>query len=270
MRLKNNKTGFGFLWKLLCVAVLCLLAVGAYISPWGQKVCEWGKTGWTYVVNQADWRLGSPDDVMLVGHKRTSRETVLNVLQIAPHQQMNTINFDEKKHDLEKLPWVRQAIIERKLPNKLKITILEKTPIARWQNKGEYFLLDEEGKTIDDKRYLSEDLILVVGADAPEHIVDLLSALDQFQDIGMRVRSAKRIENRRWNLRLMDAEKGLEILLPQTDITLALARLDKQNKKDKLLRKNIESIDMRLNDRIIVHPRKTINDKRQKNEKAFP
>ena len=264
MRLKDNKAGFGVLWKLLIVVVLCLLGIGLYISPWGQKVSDWGKTGWGFIMDRAEWRLGSADDVMLVGHKRTSREAVLDALQIAPHQQMNTIDFDAKKRDLEKLPWVRHAIIERKLPNKLKITILEKTPIARWQNQGEYFLLDEEGKKIDDKHYLSEDLILIVGPDAPEHIVALLAALDQFPDIGMRVRSAKRIENRRWNLRLMDAEKGLEVLLPQTDVVQALARLERKNKEDKLLRKDIESIDMRLNDRIIVHPRKTIKDKKAK------
>ena len=264
MRLKDNKAGFGVLWKLLIVVVLCLLGIGLYISPWGQKVSDWGKTGWGFIMDRDEWRLGSADDVMLVGHKRTSLEAVLDALQIAPHQQMNTIDFDAKKRDLEKLPWVRHAIIERKLPNKLKITILEKTPIARWQNQGEYFLLDEEGKKIDDKHYLSEDLILIVGPDAPEHIVALLAALDQFPDIGMRVRSAKRIENRRWNLRLMDAEKGLEVLLPQTDVVQALARLERKNKEDKLLRKDIESIDMRLNDRIIVHPRKTIKDKKAK------
>ena len=155
MRLKKDEKSLGFLWKLLIVVILCLLALGVYVSPWGQKACEWGKTGWGYILNRAEWRLGSSDDVMLVGHKRTSRETVLDTLQIAPHQQMNTIDFNAKKHDLEQLPWVRQAIIERKLPNKLKITLLEKTPIARWQNQGEYFLLDEEGKPIDDKQYLS-------------------------------------------------------------------------------------------------------------------
>ena len=264
MRLNKNKKSFGFLWKLLIVVVLCLLGIGLYASPWGQKVSGWGKTGWSYVLNRAEWHLGSPDDVMLVGHKRTSREIVLNALQIAPHQQMNTIDFDAKKRDLEKLPWVRQAIIERKLPNKLKITLLEKTPIARWQNQGEYFLLDEEGKPINDKKYLSEDLILVVGSDAPEHIVELLSALDQFPNIGVRVRSAKRIEQRRWNLRLMDAEKGLEILLPQTGIVQALARLDKQDKKDKILRKDVEFIDMRMQDRIRLHPRETVKNKKAK------
>ena len=83
MRLKNNKTSSGFLWKILLVVILCLLTIGIYISPLGQKVYQIGKMGWEYTLNKAEWRLGSPDDVMLVGHKRTSRETILNALQIA-------------------------------------------------------------------------------------------------------------------------------------------------------------------------------------------
>ena len=148
------------------------------------------------------------------------------------NQKMDTIDLDEKRQALEKLPWIKKVVIERKLPNQLVITVWEKTPIARWQNQGKYYLLDENGQPVQDKQYLSEDLILVVGSDEPKYIMELLKALDKVPDISTRVRSAQRIENRRWNLRLMDAEKGLEILLPQTDIDQALIRLDKQNKKD--------------------------------------
>ena len=103
MRLNKEKNGTGLLWKLLIVVVLCLLGIGVYVSPWGQKTCEWGKMGWEFILNRAEWRLGSSDDVMLVGHKRTKRESVLEALQIAPHQQMNTIDFKAKKHDLEQI-----------------------------------------------------------------------------------------------------------------------------------------------------------------------
>jgi len=261
MRLKREKKDFGFLWKLLIIVVLLLLFIGFYISPWGQKTLQWGKSGWEYIIDKAEWRLGSPDDVWVIGHKRTSREAILDALKIVPHQPMNSIDFNEKRKNLESLPWVRKAIVERKLPNRLKITIFEKTPIARWQNRGEYFLLDEEGLPIQDKQYLSEDLILVVGTDAPEHTVELLSVLDKFQDIGQRVRSAKRIENRRWNLRLMDAEKGVEILLPQTGVSAAIARLNKQKE---LLKKDLEYIDMRYSNRIVVRPKKVISGKKAK------
>ena len=258
MRLKKGKSSH-FWIKGLVLVILCLSMAGFFVSPWGQKVHQWGQKVWEYVANRAEWRLGSPDDVWVVGHKRTSRKAIVDALKIEPHQQMNTINFDEKRRDLEQLPWIQKAVIERKLPNRLKITVFEKTPIARWQNQGEYCLLDEFGKPIKDKQYLSEDLILVVGPDAPDHVVALLSALDKFPTIGTRVRSAKRIENRRWNLRLSDAEKGMEILLPQTDILLALARLDKQKQ---ILKKDLESIDMRLANRIVVHPKKVKGQKK--------
>ncbi len=263
MRLKK-KAGSAFLTKLLGGILLVLLCVGAYISPWGEIVRQWCKTGWEYIQNRAEWRLGTPEDVMLVGHKRTSREEILNVLHIVPHQQMNHIDFEAKKQRLEKLPWVRQAVIERKLPNKLKITIFEKTPIARWQNKGKYFLLDEEAHPIDDKRYLSEDLILVVGEDAPNHVLELLADLDKVPEISRFVRSAQRVENRRWNLRLRDAEKGMEIILPQTNVAYALAHLDQKNKKDRLLKKDIATIDMRSKGRIIIRPLKEVKSKKVK------
>ena len=263
MRLKKKNSSF-LLIKLLIVVLLVLGGFFFYVSPWGQAIRGYVKSGWNYIVDKADWQVSTDKNIWIVGHKRTDREDLLLALNIQPNQPMNTINLDEKRMVLEKLPWVKKAIIERKLPNQLKIEIFEKTPIARWQNKGVYYLLDEEGKPLQDKQYLSEDLILVVGSDAPEHVLQLLAALDKVPDISTRVRSAQRIENRRWNLRLMDAEKGLEILLPQTDIEQALIRLDKQNKKDKLLKKDIESIDIRLSDRIIVHPKKVQKKKAKK------
>lgn len=261
MRLKK-KNSLGLLVKLLLIVLLFLVGLFSYMSPWGQKVRSYVHSGWNYVIEKADWRVD--ENILVFGHKRTDREDVITALKIQPNQKMNTIDFDEKRIALEKLPWVKKAVIERKLPNQLKIEIFEKTPIARWQNQGRYYLLDEDGKPLQDKQYLSEELILVVGSDAPQHVLELLTALDKVPQIATRVRSAQRIENRRWNLRLMDAEKGLEILLPQTDYDLALMRLNKQNQKENLLKKDIESIDIRLSDRIIVHPKRSISKKKAK------
>ena len=191
MRLKN-KNKSSFLVKLLLIVSLFLGGVFFYMSPWGQVVRSYTKTAWDYVVDKADWRVDPQKNVWILGHKRTDKDDVMKALNIQINQKMNTIDLDEKRQALEKLPWVKKAIIERKLPNQLKIEIFEKTPIARWQNKGQYYLLDEEGQPVQDKQYLTEDLILVVGPDAPQHILKLLSALDKVPDILSRVRSAQR------------------------------------------------------------------------------
>jgi cell division protein FtsQ len=95
-----------------------------------------------------------------------------------------------------------------------------------------------------------------VGSDAPENTLSLLGALEQVPAINTLVRSAVRIEKRRWNLHLMDPETGIKIMLPEMGFDKALKRLEHQNTKEDLFKKNIDAIDIRLDDRIILHPKK--------------
>ena len=109
--------------------------------------------------------------------------------------------------------------------------------------------------------------MLVVGADAPEHTLSLLAALEKVPRISALARSAVRVEKRRWNVYLLDAETGLEIMLPETGIEAALARLERQDQQENLLKKNLQAIDMRLKNRIILHPKKVHHLKKGKNDK---
>ena len=124
--------------------------------------------------------------------------------------------------------------------------------------------MDETGTPIKDDKLLPADLILLVGTDAPENALALLTALEQVPSINALTRSAVRIEKRRWNLHLLDAEAGLEIMLPETNFDVALKRLEHQDEKDNLLQKDLQAIDMRLKDRIILHPKKISSKKKDK------
>ena len=94
--------------------------------------------------------------------------------------------------------------------------------------------------------------MLVTGADAPRHTPDLIRALDQFPAIREKVRSALRVGSRRWNLILNDAENGLVIELPETDIAAALQRLETANEQDKLLKRDLTKINVQSADRLVV------------------
>ena len=177
---------------------------------------------------------------------------------------MDSISLKKIRQNLLQLPWIKEVIVERHLPDTLIIRIQEKTPIALWQNNQTYLPLDELGHPVKDNKLLPTNLILVVGADAPENVLSLLVALEQFPQINSMVRSASRVEQRRWNLGLIDAEMGLEIMLPETNFDKALERFEYQNKKENLLQKNLQSIDLRLSDRIILHPKKTQKKKENK------
>jgi cell division protein FtsQ len=63
------------------------------------------------------------------------------------------------------------------------------------------------------------------------------------------VRASIFVGERRWNLRLMN---GLDVRLPETDVTQALERLVSLDHEVKLISRDIVTIDLRLPDRVTV------------------
>ena len=250
-------------WKLKVLIGLLVVGglTGVYLSPVGQTSIQFAQRAWGLFSERAHWQL---EQVIVEGHKRTDRKTIMNVLNINQGQNMASISLNQVRQQLLTLPWIKDVIVERHLPGTLIIQITEKIPIALWQNNQAYLPLDETGATIKDNKLLPADLILVVGSDAPEQTLSLLGALEKVPSINSLVRSAVRVEKRRWNLRLSDAETGLEIMLPEVNFDKALERLAEKDKKENLLRKNLQAIDLRLSYRIILHPKKEMKKKEKK------
>ena len=253
-------------WKLKSLIGMLVIGgiVGIYLSPVGQTGVELTQKLWTILTERAHWQL---NQVIVEGHRRTDISAIMKALDVDKNQAMNTISLTNVRQSLLNLPWVKEAVVERHLPDILIVRITEKTPIALWQNNQNYQPLDEMGNPIKDNKLLPADLILVVGADAPENTLSLLAALEQVPEINSLVRSAVRVERRRWNLHLLDAEAGVEVMLPETDFDKALRRLAHQNEKENLLKKNIQAINLRLKDRIIVQPKKSSHLKSKKGNK---
>lgn len=243
------------------IFLLCLGVIGASIFftlPQGKFILTQVQKASDLALQKADWTL---KEVQVVGLKRTTNAEWEKAVNAPLGTPMNAIDLNQVRENLLKLPWVQWCVVKRSLPNKLKIDILEKTPIALWQNKGVYHPLDEFGHPIQDTKFSSEDLILVVGQDAPENTIRLLNALDKVPDISKQIRSATRVEGRRWNLYTTE---NIKILLPQDKMELALKRLQKKEVSDGLLKKEVASIDMRLDDRITLHPKKMTVQKKGK------
>ena len=249
-------------WKLKALMGVLVAAclVGLYLSPIGQESISLCQKAWSSITERAHWQL---NQVIVEGHRRTDTKAIMGALGVHQGQKMNHLSLAETRQNLLNLPWIKEALVERHLPDTLIIRLTEKTPIALWQNNQVYQPLDEQAHPIKDDKLLPADLILVVGPDAPENTLSLLAALEQVPNINALVRSAVRIEKRRWNLYLLDPETGLEVMLPETDFDKALKRLDKQNEKENLFKKNVQAIDVRLSDRIILHPKKTTSKKRE-------
>lgn len=240
--------------KLKIAMWILILSGGIYFffTPCGKALVDGIQNAYQTITQKSHLILGQ---VTVEGHLRTPLAVINHKLNLSQGMSMFDINIEAKRKELMKLPWIKSVTIERHLPSTLYVRIVEREPIAVWQNNQKYFPLDAEGNVIEDSQTKLSNLILIVGEGAPSKLPTLIKALEEYPDIREKLRSAVWTGKRRWNLYLNDVEDGLEINLPETDLKLAFARLIAANNKEKILKKDLKVIDLRIPDRLIVQKR---------------
>jgi len=97
-----------------------------------------------------------PDQIELSGNRIVSREAVLQQFVHDRNRSVLRIPLDVRRSQLEQIPWVESASVQRILPNRLRIELTERTPVAFARNGNELALIDAHGVVLDRPR--GEDL----------------------------------------------------------------------------------------------------------------
>ena len=189
-------------------------------------------------------------EVFVEGRARTRPERLLAAVGVTRGDPILGFDPQAAKARIEAMTWVRQATVERRLPSVIYLRLEERSPIALWQVEGQIEVIDETGQVIDGAR--PEDfagLTLVVGPDAPAHAAALLRLLDSEPELSRRVVAAVRVGGRRWNLRF---HGGTDVRLPETGAAEAWAQFARIERQHGVLERDVDSIDLRLPDRLVV------------------
>jgi cell division protein FtsQ len=189
-------------------------------------------------------------DIRVEGRATTERDTILAALGASPGTPILAIDPARAKAQLESLPWVRSATIERRLPDTIYVRLTERQPMALWQHGGKIELIDKSGAVIPVTRLdRFAKLPMVVGEDAAAHAADLLTMLSTEPELAARVTAAIEVGGRRWNLKI---DNAIDVLLPSDDAAAAWADLARLQRKDAILQHDVRAIDLRLPDRLVV------------------
>ncbi len=190
------------------------------------------------------------DEIYVTGRAQTARPELLEALALSRGAPIMTFDVRAARERVEALPWVKQAVIERMLPNTVMLHIEEREALALWQYKGQFRLIDTGGEVIlKDRLERFSDFPIVVGEDAPAHARALLNTIKGEPDLAGRVEAAVRVGGRRWTLKL---KGGIDVQLPETGAADAWSRLAAYEREHKVLARNIQVLDLRLPDRLIV------------------
>jgi cell division protein FtsQ len=251
------------LWKSRAVMAVLALALFGLSAGGGWTIYKSGilpraadKARWQMIAASA--RLGlKVDEVLVVGRRETTQKQLLDAVGLARGAPILAFDLEAAKRRVEALPWIKSATVERLLPSTVLLTVEERTPLALWQNEGAFALIDADGKVILKKgleRF--SDLLVVVGPDAPSHASELLKFLAAEPELMARVKAAVRVGGRRWNVRL---KNDIDVRLPEENPAAAWTRLADYEKKHRVLDHDVQILDLRIPDRLIVRKAPKIN-----------
>ena len=129
-----------------------------------------------------------------------------------------TVDLEHVRNSLEKLPWVREARVERRWPDTLVVSLVEQEPLARWNDDA---LVSKAGE------------VFVAAADQPlprlsgpeGSSVEVVDAYRRYQaalaPLGMTIDELRLSPRRAWRMRL---DTGMQLALGRTQTDRRLAR----------------------------------------------
>ena len=131
-----KKAATGLTWGILAAVILFVgsTAVAA--------LYHYGEHSWRF-------RVDSSDDIEITGLQNVTRYQVLEVMGGDIGRNIFFVPLSERKQALEKIPWVESASVMRFVPNRLRIEIHERTPVAFARVSSKILLIDPVGTLMD-------------------------------------------------------------------------------------------------------------------------
>jgi cell division protein FtsQ len=136
-------------WTVICAAGVTMVIVAGRFLLYSPQVL-----------------LLKSDQIELLGNHIVSREAVLQPFAHDHNRSVLRISLDDRRTELEQMPWVESASVMRILPNRIRVELTERTPIAFLRNGTDLALIDAHGVILD--RPDGEDLHFPIVTGLPE------------------------------------------------------------------------------------------------------
>lgn len=197
-------------------------------------------------------------EIFVEGRTNTPLKALRKALAVERGAPILFVDIVEARQRLLALPWVSEVSVERVLPDTVVVHLVERRPLALWQHKGHFALIDKTG-TVIARDHLGRfaDLKVIVGdEEAARKAAHLLAALETEPGLIGRVEAAVLVSGRRWDLHLND---GIDVKMPEDDFARGWRRLAEYQRRHDLLGSGVRTVDLRLPNRVVVGPIPTAN-----------
>jgi cell division protein FtsQ len=105
--------------------------------------------GMQFLLYSPSMLLLKPEQIEVNGNRIVSREAVLQQFGQDRNRSVLRIPLEVRRGEIERISWVESATVQRILPNRLRIELTERTPVAFVRNGRELALVDAHGVILD-------------------------------------------------------------------------------------------------------------------------
>jgi cell division protein FtsQ len=98
-----------------------------------------------FAAHDPRFRIDSSDNIQILGNSKVTKAELLSVFGADMGRNVFFVPLKERRGDLEHLPWVETATVMRLLPDQLRVSVVERTPVAFVRNGSQIGLVDRQG-----------------------------------------------------------------------------------------------------------------------------
>ena len=151
-----KKTAARLLWVALAIVITGIGAIAATMLH------HYGERSWRF-------RLDSSDNIELAGLNNVTHSQIMEVMGGDIGRNVFFIPLDQRQKQLEQIPWVASASVMRFAPNRIRIQIHERVPVAFARVGSKVALVDAGGVLMEltNKKKFSFPVIVGMSANEP-------------------------------------------------------------------------------------------------------
>jgi cell division protein FtsQ len=155
-RKKFTGRGWPFYRRVLVLSVTGIAGITAVVY------------GTRFLLYSPTMLLLKPDQIDVSGNHIVAREAVVQQFVHDRDRSVLRVPLDVRRSEIEQIPWVESASVQRILPNHIRVELTERTPVAFARNRNELALIDSHGVILD--RPQGEDLQFPIVSGVSEEV----------------------------------------------------------------------------------------------------
>ena len=189
-------------------------------------------------------------NILISGTYNLSQDYLRNIINTQNHINILNVNLHTIYNKIIQNSWVEETYVERILPDTIKIKVLEKKPIAIWQNHKGNKLITINGDVISHANVnkFKNSFPIIKGEKSKENISTILKILETNKNFAKNIWSLTFINQRRWDLHF---NQGLIVRLPSQDVIKAWQKIIKLQTNYNILNLRLTEIDLRNPEQIL-------------------